>query len=205
MMRRNSPWRRRAAGAAFGFAAMIFQTPVQAQFYGGWGPYYPLPVPAPAPRYAYPEEEQPGDPPIPPATIRKWVSEMGLRLVAAPRKKGRIYLAETEDPQGQRRRVVFDAFDGTIIQNVPLGARPKPAASLAAPNPAKEAPPDLPKPRPSDLSAQPSSKPARQPAATAGKVNPEAAEKPAKPQAKPERALPPKGRPDETPSDPIPL
>ena len=47
---------------------------------------------------------------------------MGLRLVGAPRQKGRIYLAETEDPHGQHRRLVFDAYDGTMVQNVPLGA-----------------------------------------------------------------------------------
>lgn len=187
MKRMDSPCRRLTAGAAFGFAAIIFQTPVQAQFYGGWGSYYSFPMPPLPPRFAYPEAEQPGYPPIPPATIRRMVANMGLRLVAAPRQKGRIYLAETEDPQGQRRRVVFDAFDGTVIQNVPLGARPKPAASLAPPSQAKAAAPELPKPRPPDLGVRSLTKPGRSPAATGGStaLPGAAAEKPVKPQTKP--------------------
>jgi hypothetical protein len=111
-------WRRQAAGAAFGFAVILSQSPAQAQFYGGWGPY-PFPMPPPV---IYPRAAQPGYQPIPPGTIRRMVANMGLRLMAAPRQNGRIYLAETEDPHGQRRRLVFDAYDGTVVQNVPLGA-----------------------------------------------------------------------------------
>lgn len=159
----DAPWRHRAAWAAFGFAAIIFQSPAQAQYYGGWGPYsYPrTPMPPPV---VYPEAEQPAYPPIPPGTIRRMVTNMGLRLVAAPRQKGRIYLAETEDPHGQRRRVVFDAYDGTVIQNVPLAARPKSTTSLAPPSQAKTAAPEMPKPRPPDLAVQPPAKPAEGPA-----------------------------------------
>ncbi len=60
------------------------------------------------------------------------VANMGLRLVAAPRQKGHIYLAETEDPHGQRRRLVFDAYNGTVVQNVPLGHGPKPVKQIQA-------------------------------------------------------------------------
>jgi hypothetical protein len=121
----DAPWRRQAATTAFGFAVILFQSPVQAQFYGGWGPY-PFPMLPMPPPVIYPRAAQPGYQPIPPGTIRRMVANMGLRLVAAPRQKGHIYLAETEDPQGQRRRVVFDAYNGTVVQNVPLGHGPKP-------------------------------------------------------------------------------
>ena len=116
----DAPSRRQVAAAAFGFAVFLSQSPAQAQFYGGWGPY-PFPMLPMPPPVMYPRATQPRYQPIPPGTIRRMVANMGLRLVAEPRQKGHIYLAETEDSHGQRRRVVLDAYNGTVVQNVPLG------------------------------------------------------------------------------------
>jgi len=65
--------------------------------------------------------------------IEKKVRSAGYRLIAAPRHNGEIYLAEVEDNKSNRRRLVYDAFDGRLIENTVLGpAKPGKAASSKA-------------------------------------------------------------------------
>jgi hypothetical protein len=54
------------------------------------------------------------------ADIRRRVARLGLHLVAKPRRRDNIYLAEAEDPNGVAYRLVFDAQAGRLIQNTKL-------------------------------------------------------------------------------------
>ncbi len=53
--------------------------------------------------------------------IQGRIKAAGYRLIAPPRQKGNIYLAEVEDSKSVRHRLVYDANDGHLIQNTPLG------------------------------------------------------------------------------------
>jgi len=53
--------------------------------------------------------------------IAKKVQGAGYRLIASPRHTGNIYLAWAEDSQANRRRLVFDATDGRLLENTVLG------------------------------------------------------------------------------------
>jgi hypothetical protein len=48
-------------------------------------------------------------------------------LIAPPRQKGKIYLAEVEDSKSVRHRLIYDANDGHLIENTPLGPVKKPS------------------------------------------------------------------------------
>ena len=85
------------------FCRDSFPIPCASTILRRMGPY-PFPMLPMPPPVINPRAAQPGYQPIPPGTIRRMVANMGLQLVAAPRQKGHIYLAETEDQQGQRRR-----------------------------------------------------------------------------------------------------
>jgi hypothetical protein len=58
---------------------------------------------------------------VPLDVIRKRIASAGFRLIAAPRHKGNIYLAEVEDKNAIRHRLVYDAHDGHLIENTALG------------------------------------------------------------------------------------
>lgn len=79
--------------------------------------------------YGNDDEGSGGSGPIPLAEIRRHVAVMGFHLIATPRHKDRIYLAETEDAHGLRHRIVFDAYDGRIIENTKLGPKTKRASA----------------------------------------------------------------------------
>jgi hypothetical protein len=53
--------------------------------------------------------------------IQKKIRAAGFKLIAAPRHKGNIYLAEVEDAKSIRHRLVYDAHDGHLIENTSLG------------------------------------------------------------------------------------
>jgi hypothetical protein len=59
------------------------------------------------------------------AAIRRRVAHMGLHLLAKPRRKDNIFLAEAEAPGGVGHRLVFDADSGELIENTALPARKK--------------------------------------------------------------------------------
>ena len=61
--------------------------------------------------------------------VRRHVAKLGLHLVAKPRRKDEIYLAEAADPNGTLHRLVFDAESGHLIQNTPLPPRKKKVAA----------------------------------------------------------------------------
>jgi hypothetical protein len=42
-----------------------------------------------------------------------------------PRRKDRIYLAEAEDAHGLPHRLVFDAYEGNVIEDTKLAVIPK--------------------------------------------------------------------------------
>jgi hypothetical protein len=79
---------------------------------------------------------------LPLAEIRRRVAALGFRLVAVPRRKDHIYLAEAEDVHGLTHRLVFDAYRGSIIENTKLAVLPKKPklAGIAAETPAKSEP-----------------------------------------------------------------
>ncbi len=54
------------------------------------------------------------------ADLRRRVARLGLHLVAKPRRKDNIFLAEAEDPNGIAHRLVFDADGGHLIENTKL-------------------------------------------------------------------------------------
>ena len=62
---------------------------------------------------------------VPLAEIRRRVALLGYHLVAIPRHNERIYLAEAEDAHGLPHRLVFDAYEGDIIENTKLAVIPK--------------------------------------------------------------------------------
>ena len=120
---------------AAAFCLTGFAAPASAQFFE----YYYDDLPYPEAAYPlFPERPAYRDYPVYPgprgatislADVRQRVAQRGMHLVATPRRKGRIYLAETEDGRGVRHRLVFDAFDGHLLENTMLG--PKPTASPA--------------------------------------------------------------------------
>jgi hypothetical protein len=137
--RRN---RAEAGVALFGFSALLglglavtLPLPAaEAQYYPyPWRyPYYDgYPPPVPPGRVAA-DENMPRavgpDAPygvMPLAEIRRRVALLGFHLIATPRHKDRIYLAEAEDAHGLRHRLVFDAYEGNIIENTKLAVIPK--------------------------------------------------------------------------------
>jgi hypothetical protein len=62
--------------------------------------------------------------------IQGRIKAAGYKLIAPPRQKGNIYLAEVEDSKSVRHRLVYDANDGHLIQNTPLGPVKKPGGPL---------------------------------------------------------------------------
>jgi hypothetical protein len=70
------------------------------------------------------------------ADIRRRVTHMGLHLVAKPRRKDNIFLAEAEAPGGVGHRLVFDADSGQLIENTALPPHKKRAPSDAPVPPA---------------------------------------------------------------------
>jgi hypothetical protein len=143
---RLAPARRITAKAAafggLGLAVLLVSTAAQAQFYDygygyGRGPYYgddDYPGPGgdyPGPRSGYPNRPPPRADISPRATlsladIRQHAEQHGLRLIATPRRKGRIYLAEAEDTRGLRHRLVFDAYEGRLLENTVLNSKNPP-------------------------------------------------------------------------------
>jgi hypothetical protein len=125
---------KRATLALLSFAALIVAGSARAQYYDWREDYYGYPGPPgfyrdfPGRRFGPDREDQPSAAALSLAQIRDLVSRRGLRLIATPRRKGRIYLAESEDAHGIRHRLVFDAIDGRLIENTVLGPkRPIPA------------------------------------------------------------------------------
>jgi hypothetical protein len=53
--------------------------------------------------------------------IQRKIHAAGFKLIAPPRHKGNIYLAEVEDAKSIRHRLVYDAHDGHLIENTSLG------------------------------------------------------------------------------------
>jgi hypothetical protein len=92
--------------------------PWRYPYYDGYPP--PMPPGELAAREGYGQDQAYGEPPLPLPEIRRRVAIMGFRLVATPRRKNRIYLAEVEDVHGLRHRLVFDAYEGNVIQNTKL-------------------------------------------------------------------------------------
>jgi|GEM_PF-2692445 len=137
-------------------------------YYGGpyGGPYYgnpyygpePAPYSGPSPYDADDEGPEAGPPPgtsadrepgyqnaspkqtasVPLELIKQRIREAGLKLIAPPRHKGNIYLAEVEDAKSVRRRLVYDAHDGHLLENTALGPvkklRPPPRGTEAKPD-----------------------------------------------------------------------
>lgn len=103
---------------------------------------------------------------LPVAEIRRRVALLGFHLIATPRRKDRIYLAEVEDVHGQRHRIVFDAFEGRVIENTKLATAPKKAAvKLAEPDAAAATEKkDVTKPPEKQADDKPSAPPAAKPA-----------------------------------------
>jgi hypothetical protein len=83
------------------------------------------------------DEGPPGGPPgyyapnptLTVADIRRRVARLGLHLVAKPRRKDNIYLAEAQDPEGGAYRLVFDAQRGRLIENTKLPPHKKNVAA----------------------------------------------------------------------------
>lgn len=59
------------------------------------------------------------------AEIRRRVAHMGLHLVAKPRRKDNIFLAEAEAAGGSGHRLVFNADSGQLMENTALPPRKK--------------------------------------------------------------------------------
>ena len=100
-------------------------------------PYYDgYPPPTPPARVASDEAALPDRPYemsgiMPAIEIRRRVAALGFHLIATPRRKDHIYLAEAEDTHGLMHRIVFDAYRGTILQNTRLPALAKRSSALA--------------------------------------------------------------------------
>jgi hypothetical protein len=127
-------WRTELAlvSALLGFA-MLPMPAAEAQ-YAPWSyPYYDgYPAPMPPGRVAAGEMAPPPSMQsseaygvLPSAEIRRRVAALGFHLIAAPRRKGRIYLAEAEDVHGLTHRLVFDAYRGNIVENTKLAVLPR--------------------------------------------------------------------------------
>lgn len=120
---------RAATLALLSLAAMLVAGSARAQYYDWREDYYGgYPGPRdfyrdmPERRFGPEGDDQPSSA-LSLAQIRELVSRRGLHLVATPRRKGRIYLAESEDAHGIRHRLVFDALDGRLIENTVLGPK----------------------------------------------------------------------------------
>ncbi|ACB96845.1 hypothetical protein [Beijerinckia indica] len=59
------------------------------------------------------------------ATIERHLERLGLRQIAAPRRKDKIYIIAATEPNGRRHRVIFDATTGALMENRPLGEKPQ--------------------------------------------------------------------------------
>jgi hypothetical protein len=105
--------------------------PWQYPYYDGYPP--PLPPGPIAARETsqrdYYGAEEGANAIVPLAEIRRHVAVLGFHLIAKPRHKDRIYLAEAEDAHGLRHRIVFDAYDGKVIENTNLGLKIKRASA----------------------------------------------------------------------------
>jgi len=55
------------------------------------------------------------------ARIDQRLRQLGLRQIAAPRRKDRIYIIAATERNGRRHRVIFDASNGALMENRPLG------------------------------------------------------------------------------------
>jgi hypothetical protein len=71
--------------------------------------------------------------------VRRRVATLGLHLVAKPRRKDDIYLAEAADSNGTLHRLVFSAANGHLLQNISLPPRKKKIAAKPAVSPAPDA------------------------------------------------------------------
>ena len=129
--------------AAIGAALMLLAFPVQAQYvlppwayqyYHGDYPPPPGPPGNEGPMYVPPGYYPPN---FTVSEIRRRVARLGLHLVAKPKRKDNIYLAEAEDPNGVAHRLVFDAEAGRLIENTTLPPRKK---KVAAEKPAPAVP-----------------------------------------------------------------
>jgi hypothetical protein len=118
--------------AGLGVASLLAMScalsPAQAQYWRD-GDYYDGPM-GPDRYYGgysgypdYPGRADRPDAGMSLADVRQKVADRGMHLVATPRRKGRIYLAETEDAHGIRHRLVFDAVAGRLIENTVLGPK----------------------------------------------------------------------------------
>ena len=131
--------RRTAAAAAALGASLVFASaamPAEAQWWlPPWAnPYYRGDYPPPPG-----ERDGYSAPGVSVVEVRRHVAKLGLHLVAKPRRKDEIYLAEASDPSGTLHRLVFDAESGHLIQNTPLPPRKKKVAA-AKPSPAPSTP-----------------------------------------------------------------
>jgi hypothetical protein len=127
-------------------AALLPGAAAEAQYAPPWAyPYYdgyPPPMPpgpvAAGEGLAQPSRTDESYGVLPVAEIRRRVALLGFHLIAVPRHNDRIYLAEAEDAHGLTHRLVFDAYEGNIIENTKLAVLPKKAkpASAAASLPA---------------------------------------------------------------------
>ncbi len=122
--------------------AQYIPAPWSFPYYDGYPP--PMPPGRIARRETPPAAVRPDDADavLPVIEIRRRVAALGFHLIAAPRHKERIYLAEAEDVHGLMHRLVFDAYRGNIIENTKLATLPKKsklagtaAETSAAPDP----------------------------------------------------------------------
>ena len=96
------------------------------QYYHGDYPPPPGPPGDEGPMYAPPGYPGPN---FTAANVRRRVARLGLHLIAKPKRKDDIYLAEAEDPDGAAYRLVFDAETGRLIENTKLPAHKKKVAA----------------------------------------------------------------------------
>lgn len=124
----------------FGVAATLPMQAAQAQYFPApWSyPYYDGYPPPRPPGTLMPSRRMAADESgprvvgsdmsygvVPLAEIRRRVALLGFHLIAMPRHKDRIYLAEAEDAHGLPHRLVFDAYEGNVIEDTKLAVIPK--------------------------------------------------------------------------------
>jgi hypothetical protein len=147
--------------SVLGLTVGLYAAPAQAQFFRDWwwnADEGPPPIPPgdvgrrAMPRHATAPDKEYGFVPL--AEIRHRASLLGLRLVAAPRRNGHVYVAFAEDTHGLLHHLAFDAHRGTLIENetsnVMLKAKPNHPASSSPPMPP-------PRPLPSQATKMPPS------------------------------------------------